>query len=304
MPPLLIVEAYVASQRVAQLLVDLERHSVQRLRLHGVEERFHVRVIVHLARPVHALPDTKTRQVGSIIIRCVFHAPVAVEHQTGGRLTLAHGVPQCRTRERGVAPAAHAPAHQASGMPVHHRSQAAPLPRHPQVRDVTDPGRVGRTQGHVLQGIGYAGKETAVSNLGSALQAGLLFSPDLVSVLAHPIMVKQDVTKKRWVLAQTLYSSLGFTQVLEHAVINDAVFKIARRESGFDLPAELQVDAWKILVDESFHGKLVFDLEKKVEWGTKIPEDRHSLCALPRSAQENREIQGMRPPVPVCTSER
>lgn len=99
---------------------------------------------------------------------------------------------------------------------------------------------------------------------------GLLFSPDLVSVLAHPIMVKQDVTKKRWVLAQTLYSSLGFTQVLEHAVINDAVFKIARRESGFDLPAELQVDAWKILVDESFHGKLVFDLEKKVEWGTKI----------------------------------
>ena len=99
---------------------------------------------------------------------------------------------------------------------------------------------------------------------------GLLFTPELVPCVAHPLVQERGHEATRWLLAQALYANLEFTQVLEHQVVNSAVYTIARGESGFSMPAEMTTDAWNILVDESFHGKLTADLSRLAEARTGI----------------------------------
>lgn len=99
---------------------------------------------------------------------------------------------------------------------------------------------------------------------------GLLFTPELVPCVAHPIVQRRGPEAARWLLAQALYANLEFTQVLEHQVVNNAVYTIARGESGFVMPAQMTADAWNILVDESFHGKLTADLSRRVQALTGI----------------------------------
>ncbi|MFC3654896.1 diiron oxygenase [Xanthomonas hyacinthi] len=102
-------------------------------------------------------------------------------------------------------------------------------------------------------------------------QNGLLFTPELVSCHRHPLVQAQGPQALRWLLAQALYNNLEFTQVLEHQVVNAAVYRIARSGSGLELQSEMLTDAWNILVDESYHAKLTADLAQLVHAHTGIP---------------------------------
>ncbi|PPU55597.1 hypothetical protein XdyCFBP7245_12515 [Xanthomonas dyei] len=111
-------------------------------------------------------------------------------------------------------------------------------------------------------------------------QNGLLFTPELVSCHRHPLVQAQGPDALRWLLAQALYNNLEFTQVLEHQVVNTAVYRIARGDSGFELPQDMVIDAWNILVDESYHGKLTADLARLVRAHTAIPATSAKIPAF------------------------
>ncbi|MFL8077367.1 diiron oxygenase [Xanthomonas vasicola] len=102
-------------------------------------------------------------------------------------------------------------------------------------------------------------------------QKGLLFTPELLACHRHHLVQAQGPDALHWLLAQALYSNLEFTQVLEHQVVNTAVYRIARNDSGFELPPDMVIDAWNILVDDSYHGKLTADLTRLVQAQTGIP---------------------------------
>ena len=57
-----------------------------------MEERFHVRVVIHLTRPIHALDEALATHDRAVSVSGVFDAPVAVEHQTGAGIALAQGM--------------------------------------------------------------------------------------------------------------------------------------------------------------------------------------------------------------------
>jgi len=78
MQSLLVVETDVAAQGIAKLLVGAEGFSVKLLGLHGVEERLHMRVVVHLASTVHALQHSQPGKLLTVLVRCVLDAAVAM----------------------------------------------------------------------------------------------------------------------------------------------------------------------------------------------------------------------------------
>ncbi|KAB7767241.1 diiron oxygenase [Xanthomonas maliensis] len=114
---------------------------------------------------------------------------------------------------------------------------------------------------------------------------GLLFTPELVLCHRHPLVQAQGPEALHWLLAQALYNNLEFTQVLEHQVVNTAVYRIARDDSGFELPPDMVSDAWNILVDESYHGKLTADLARLVQAHTAIPPTTAKVPAFYRRLQ-------------------
>lgn len=88
MKPPLVVKGDLAAQHLSEVLVIDERLAVQLLGFHRVEERLHVRVVVHLAGRVHALQDAELGQTRAVLERGGLDASVAVEHEADrGRLT-------------------------------------------------------------------------------------------------------------------------------------------------------------------------------------------------------------------------
>jgi hypothetical protein len=130
---------------------------------------------------------------------------------------------------------------------------------------------------------------------------GMLFTPELVPCVSHPLVVKRGPSAARWLLAQALFANLEFTQVLEHEVVNHAVYSIARGRSGLDLPHSMMADAWNILVDESYHGKITADLSRHVEARTGIRNQAPKVPSFYRRLQREvaRADPTFRPLLPI-----
>ncbi|SFD64600.1 diiron oxygenase [Paracidovorax konjaci] len=130
---------------------------------------------------------------------------------------------------------------------------------------------------------------------------GLLFTPELVPSVSHPLVARRGPEASRWLLAQALFTNLEFTQVLEHEVVNHAVYSIARGRSGFDLPPAMVADAWNILVDESYHGKITADLSRLAEARTGILNQAPKVPAFFLRLQREvaRADPALRPLLPI-----
>lgn len=79
----------------------------------------------------------------------------------------------------------------------------------------------------------------------------LAFSPNLVPVASHPIVVKKGCTQE--VLVHHLYNYLQFTISLEHDAINSVLHKIATGRSCIQASRQDRLAAHRIVCDEAFH---------------------------------------------------
>src|SRR6185369_3951359 len=111
MQPTLVVEPNVAAQRAMQLLLRIEFLAIELLALHRVEERLHVRVVVHLAGPIHALHHPEALQLAPELEVRELDAAIAVEQHARANAPALGRTPQGFSGERRIAPATEAPAH-------------------------------------------------------------------------------------------------------------------------------------------------------------------------------------------------
>lgn len=96
------------------------------------------------------------------------------------------------------------------------------------------------------------------------------FTPELVPVAHHPLVVAQGEPATRELLIQHAYHYLDFTAHFEILVVNVAAQKVARREVGIELPAEMRLDAYKIYCDEAYHSLFSADLMAQIEEATGV----------------------------------
>lgn len=104
-----------------------------------MEERLHVRIVVHLARAAHALHDTALQQLLAIGKGRIFDASVAMKVQTRLGLAIAQRVIDRIQRQGRIPVSAQAPADDHARELVYHDRQIAPPAAHAQVGHVTDP---------------------------------------------------------------------------------------------------------------------------------------------------------------------
>ena len=89
------------------------------------------------------------------------------------------------------------------------------------------------------------------------------FSPDLVPVSRHPLVVERGLSRQ--VQIQHLYSYLWFTTVLEQQFVNPIMIRIATGNIGLAIPKSMQVDAHRIYCDEGYHALCAVDLAQQAE---------------------------------------
>ena len=98
----------------------------------------------------------------------------------------------------------------------------------------------------------------------------LYFPSELVPHTQHSLILDRGEDLVRELLIQRLYVYMDFTEILELNAINPVVLKVARNQSGFELPEEMLRDAYKIYVDEAYHGMFSDDLKRQVEVATGV----------------------------------
>lgn len=96
------------------------------------------------------------------------------------------------------------------------------------------------------------------------------FSPDLVPIVRHPLVVKLGPSVKREILIQHLYNYFEFTAGFEVEVVNWGVKRIFLRKTGFEVPEEMLFDAYKIYCDEAYHSLFSADLKSQIQIVTGI----------------------------------
>ena len=102
------------AQSLPQLLVSVELLAVDVFAFHRMEERFHVGVVVDLARPVHALGEALARHDGAVGMRGIFDPPIAMEHQARPWIAFAQRLEQRGMCELDVASRIQAPTQDAA----------------------------------------------------------------------------------------------------------------------------------------------------------------------------------------------
>src|SRR5439155_24831915 len=91
MDELFVVEAIdVSGDRGAEFGIPCEAALVGECSLHGMEETFHVRVVLAIARPVHAGYDAARAQEVLIAIGGVLDTAIAAKEQPGPRPAKCH----------------------------------------------------------------------------------------------------------------------------------------------------------------------------------------------------------------------
>ncbi|MET8233416.1 diiron oxygenase [Micromonospora sp. NPDC005298] len=104
------------------------------------------------------------------------------------------------------------------------------------------------------------------------------FPRHLVTHLAHPAVAETDEVFKRYLLAQHLYQWLNFTKAFEVGVVCRATKLIAEQDCGIEVPSRVRMDAYKILVDESYHALYSVDAVEQIQ-------TRSGIEALPYDFQ-------------------
>lgn len=167
-----VVEGEVDAKSLPQLLIGVEPLAMDVLALQGMEERFHVSVVVHLARPIHTLNEALSAHDRAVGVSGVFDTAVAVEHQTGAGIALAQGMEEGSPGERDIARGIQTPAQNATRELVHHDGQVAPLTADLQVSDIAHPDLVRAHEFEMSLAVRNAPEEAPVASLGAPMLAG------------------------------------------------------------------------------------------------------------------------------------
>lgn len=126
----------------------------------------------------------------------------------------------------------------------------------------------------------------------------LFFPPELVPMVAHPLVEERGPPVVEALLLQRLHVYLDFTADLEQSAVNPVAQLISRRRIGFTLPERMIEDAYKICTDESWHAQFSDDLQRQIAetTGTRpvLPVEPQFLARL-RAAEESApaEIAGL-----------
>jgi hypothetical protein len=96
------------------------------------------------------------------------------------------------------------------------------------------------------------------------------FSPDLVPIVRHPLVVRLGPSVRREILIQHLYNYFDFTSCFEVEVVNWGVKRIFLKKTGFELPEEMLFDAYKIYCDEAYHSLFCADLKIQIQAVTGV----------------------------------
>lgn len=104
--------------------------------------------------------------------------------------------------------------------------------------------------------------------------------PDLAPFVSHPLVVERGAALRDELLIRQLYQYLCFTANYESRVINPGTEMIANGRSGFDLPADMMLDAYKIYCDEGYHALYSFDVIRQVEAATGVPYRPYDVESL------------------------
>jgi hypothetical protein len=134
--------------------------------------------------------------------------------------------------------------------------------------------------------------------LEESLDGKLFFPPELVPVVAHPLLRERGDDIVRRVLLHRLHVYLGFTAELEQLAINPVTQLVSRGKYGFALPEQMFRDAYKICTDESWHAQFSDDLQQQIVMATgelpvaqSVPRFLRKLDAV--RAEEPAEIRGL-----------
>ncbi|WP_371640715.1 diiron oxygenase [Streptomyces virginiae] len=93
----------------------------------------------------------------------------------------------------------------------------------------------------------------------------LYFPPELMPVVAHPLVSSKPNAVTERILAQRLHQYLYFTTELEQVAVMPVTMNISRGRAGLELPAAMRDDAFKITTDEAWHAQFSDDLSRQVE---------------------------------------
>jgi hypothetical protein len=96
------------------------------------------------------------------------------------------------------------------------------------------------------------------------------FSPVLVPIIRHPLVVNLGPEMQRLLLVQHLYHYLDFTTNFEIEVVNRAAHRIAFGQTGLNLPKDMLYDSYKVYCDEGFHSFFSVDIRHQVEAATGV----------------------------------
>ncbi|AWZ06337.1 MULTISPECIES: diiron oxygenase [unclassified Streptomyces] len=118
----------------------------------------------------------------------------------------------------------------------------------------------------------------------------LFFSPELVPVLAHPLLERAEPELRETLLLHRLYEYLKFTIDLEQSAVIPVTGHISRGMSGLDLPEPMRLDAFKIVTDEAWHAQFTYEILRQVRTRTGIapalPETPTFTAELARIHEE------------------
>lgn len=103
------------------------------------------------------------------------------------------------------------------------------------------------------------------------VEDGKVFFPESLAPCArHPLVVSQGAQSVGTFLTRRLYQYLDFTTILEQEIVNPVLLRLSRDGYGFNLPAEMRFDAYRIYCDEAYHALSAADLIRQVKVCTSV----------------------------------
>lgn len=78
-------------------------------------------------------------------------------------------------------------------------------------------------------------------------------------IVKHPIIDKMEDDAKQFLLLQSCYKFMHDVAMIETEVVNAGALLIANNRLDFKFPKSIQLDAFTVLIDESYHAYVAFD---------------------------------------------